>query len=281
MPDYRPTVTPQGQVSYFVPPDYGGITPASVEDYNAALVAKQQAKAMPPTTFGETVNLPGYAGAPGLTFDFAAEQAAAYEKLKPFYEKVIEFAQGDLNLAKRIIEYTYQSGMRETQEEYQASVRQQGIEFPGEQEQLQTEQNRRGIMEAGFGGTQRDRLKESQALRREAVDRALKNRESQLTSTRGFGLEEQQRGFQKNLFNTEREQRNEASGLAQSKFGIKSAQYQAELGKKMFEEQARIAKEAQGAFGGGGGGGGPVDYNALWKQRNPGTNSPRPVGWFG
>lgn len=230
---YQPSVSPAGRVVPFVPAGYG-ITPQPfVDPYATAQVTPQ-----PPPTAG-AINLPGYAGAPSFTFDFAAEQERAYKELEPFYRKIIEFSQGDIDLAKRILEYTYRSGVREAKGETELERRKMTSEFPAERERLMAEQNRRGVLTSGFGGTERGRLAEQQAIRSLAVERALENREGQLAASRGFGMEKEQKGYQRGLFDVERERRKEATELSQSRYGIKQAQYQAELGRKTFEEQMK------------------------------------------
>lgn len=257
--NYSPNVDQFGNVQPYVP---GGITysPTSGSSY-APVVAAAQGSApvasIPPSgtassAYGNipmsmsgmpTINLPGENGVPTFTFDFAKEQGLAYEKLKPFYQKILAFAGGNVDLAKRILEYSYQQGTREALQEYTQATGEQSILFPQEQRSQLTTQNRRGILTSGFGQTEQAELKKSQGLRREAVERALQNRESRLTSERGFGLEKEQRGFEETKFNTERDQRKEASELAQNKFGIQQTQYQALLDRAAREEQRRIANE--------------------------------------
>ena len=234
---YQPIVDARGNVSPFTPADFGFITPQAVEQFNATLAqypgtqAQTAGQAFPsqaqalqsagvpagnqtgfeslPQTgeFIGGVNVKGESGAPPFAFNFGEEQTSAYEKLKPFYEKLVEFAKGDINLAKRILEYTYQIGMRESRQEHEQETRRQALEFPQEKQRLTTDINRRGLLTSGIGNVESQRLAESQALRREAVNRALENRESRLVSGRGFGLEKEQRGFQKGLFDTEREKK--------------------------------------------------------------------------
>lgn len=225
----------------------------------------------------------GVPGVEPLRFDFPGEMRRAYDSLKPFYDKLLQFAGGDMDLAKRILEYSYQQGMREATQEHEQQVGQQNLIFPEETAELQTTQNRRGIYESGFGRTERERLQESQNIRRQAVDRALQNRQSRLTSERGFGGEQTQRDFTRERFGLERERRQEAGDITQRRYDIKSGQYQAQLGKAQQEEQRRIRQEqnqaTQDLFGGGGGSSGPL--------RNPNPGQPYTVdggrlygGWY-
>lgn len=182
---------------------------------------------------GGSVNFPTF------NFDFAAEQEKAYQQLKPFYDKMLDFAKGDLDLAKRMINYTYEQGTRESTQQAEQETAQNKLLFPTETNQLQTTQNQRGILSSGFGNTERERLKQSQALRQEAVQRALENRQSRLTSEQGFGTEQKNRGFEQSQFDQERQKRKEASDLALQKFGIESTKYNMEFNKAQAEEQRR------------------------------------------
>lgn len=238
-------------------PQTGKITPyvPSGETYSGPPSAYTQFPDMPmPKLISEPVKFPGYAGVPEFTFDYAAEQQKAFEQLKPFYDKLLNFAGGRLDLALRILDYSYQQGMREASSSHELSTREQAITFPQEQEAKQTEQNRRRILESGFGGTERKRLDESQTLRREAVDRALKERESRLGSEFGFGKEEKYRGFDEERFGLMREKQQEALGMAGQKFGIQSGIYQANIGAATAEEAKRAREAANAGYSGGGGG---------------------------
>lgn len=228
-----------------------------------------------PTTYAypDTSNLPfnappdvkieaGFPGVEPLTYNFASEQKTAYDQLKPFYQKLLDFAQGDVDLAKRVLEYTYASGMRQSKEEYEQAKAEQAITFPQENEQKLTEQNRRGIIESGFGQTERERLTKSQELRKQAIEQALSNRESKLEADKGFGLEEQDRGLESKAFDLERQRRQEASGMASDKYGVKSSIFGAQVAKASAEEQRKVqAAQNQSTsqllgFSGGGSSGG-------------------------
>jgi len=181
---------------------------------------------------------------PQFNFDFEKEQANAYEQLKPFYEKIVSFAQGDLDLAKRVLEYTYQTGMRESKAEQTAGQQELANIMPQETAQLATTQNKRGILTSGFGATERGQLSESQRLRQEAIDRAAQSREASLTSSREFGTEEKQKGYEQTAFQSERDRRKEAMDLAQSKAGIESSKYAAQLGQFNYAETQRAQAES-------------------------------------
>lgn len=202
-------------------------------------------------TYPDTSNLPfnappdvkieaGFPGVAPFTYNFATEQKTAYDQLKPFYQKLLDFAQGDVDLAKRVLEYTYTSGMRQSKQEYERTKAEQELTFPTEQEQQLTEQNRRGIIDSGFGQTERQRLAKSQELRKQAIDQALQNRESKLEAEKGFGLEENTRGLESKVFDLEGARRKEASQMATDKYGIKSSIFGAQVSKAAAEEARRV-----------------------------------------
>lgn len=242
---YQPNVT-AGNVQPYVP------SGANYSPTPGSTYYPSNAGAAPTTATGDysgiplnsaglpTINIKGEDGFPSFAFNMNAEQTSAYQRLEPFYQKLLSFAGGRLDLAKRIIDYTYQQGMRESSEEYDSAKREQAIQFPVEQEEQQTSQNRRGILESGFGKTDVGRLTESQDIRKKAVEDALANRTSRLTSQRGFGLEEKQQGFEEERFGQERERRTESSGMAMDKFNIKQSQFGMDLAKAQREENRAI-----------------------------------------
>ena len=248
---YQPTMSPTGDVAAYVPPDLRGFAPLDPSTVSFPSMAGIPTTAPPSVTLES-----GFPGVAPLNFNFAEEQRKAYESLKPFYDKLLSFTGGRLDLAKRVMEYTYQQGMRESQQEYQQRIGELDIADPREKEQLQTAQNRRGILESGFGATERGRQTEQQGLRREAVERALEGRESRLSAERGFGLEEKQRGFAEERFGLERERRGEASGMTKDVLGVKSQMFQSQLGKAAQDEARRVREKETGAlsslYGGGG-----------------------------
>lgn len=259
---YQPSVN-NGNVAPYVPSGQA-YTPGANSYYqpNLSTPSTIVASGIPSVTQGSVNFTGGDKGFPSFNFDLATQQAEAYARLKPFYDKILSFTGGRLDLAKRIIEYTYEQGMRESTDEYNQAKAEQGLIFPQEKSEQQTTQNRRGVLESGFGATDRSRLQESQELRQQAVERALRDRESRLTSQRGFGLEEKQRGFEEEKFGQERERRQEASGMAMDKFAMQSAQYGMEVAKKTREEQREIQAKQNAYMSGssGGGGGTPAGY---------------------
>lgn len=207
-----------------------------------------------PLSTNPSVNLTStLPGVTPLTFDYNAETRTAYESLKPFYDKLLSFAGGDLDLAKRVLKYTYDSGMRQATAEHGQATEEEGIRKYQETTQKMTDQNRRGIIESGFGATERKQMNRSQQLRQEAIDRSLKERESTLTTDKGFGTEREERQLGKTSFDLERQRRNEATTMAQQKYGVKSDIFQNQLSQAQQAENRRIQKEQSNATSGGGG----------------------------
>lgn len=230
--EYQPGMAaPNGQGN-FPPPPSGGAT--QLWDNNGVTYQ-----------WSGTGWAPRGGGAPTFTFDYNNELQQGYEMLKPFYAKVLEIAQGNIDLAKKVIAWTHESGMRQTREEYQQAQKEQAITFPQEQEQLKTTQNQRGVLTSGFGKTEQNRLTESQSIRQQATERALANREEQLTKTKEFDTQQQDLAYKQKQFETEREQRQEAStGIVQPKFQIKSAEYQAGLQQYQMQQQQNAQAQA-------------------------------------
>lgn len=183
---------------------------------------------------GAAVNFPTF------NFDLEESQKRAYELLKPFYEKIIQFAQGDLDLAKRIVQYTFDQGMRENQQEYQASVAEAGRLTAEETPQLLTEQNRRGILESGFGQQARVRQSARQTARADAIQKAYENRTSRAEKEKEFGTEREERAFEQFKFEQERDRRQEARDIAQTQFGIAQSKYQTQLAQAQQQEAQRV-----------------------------------------
>ena len=251
LPPTRPTnpqqlgsFNPQtGQVGPFIPEGIGYQPPPS------ATTAFPDTSALPMQgeMIGKTSLESGFPDVAPLTFDFGAEQRKAYEALRPFYSKLLSFAGGKLDLAKRILGYTYDQGMRESEQEFEESARSEALTIPEERETLVGQQHRRGVLESGFGETQRGRLEERQNLRREAIQRALESRESRLGADLGFGKEKGEREFQEEQFGLERERRQEAGDVAGKRFGIKRDIFSSQLAQAGREESRRTADELRKA----------------------------------
>jgi len=135
----------------------------------------------------------------------------AYDKLAPYYAKLLAESQGDVNKAMARLEEDYASGMRYNTEDVEretgyaktdldAALSQLGITFPQEQEKLLDTQNQRGIAltespqpnggipqplqvaSEGRAGYETGTLREDQKLRQEAVQRTAQRNVDQITT---------------------------------------------------------------------------------------------------
>jgi hypothetical protein len=183
-------------------------------------------------------------------FDYEGATDRAYASLEGFYNKLLDFAGGRLDLAKRTLEYIYSQGMRESAQDYEASVAEQGLLFPQEQAQKQTDLNKRGVYFSGFGAEDRTNLQKSQDLRRLAVERAKENRNTRLETERGLNLEKETGAFNEEKFNLERQRRKEAQGMAIDEYNIKGENYQAETDKALEDEGRNTQKIANQTYSG-------------------------------
>lgn len=215
-------------------------------------------------------------GGGGMNFDFEAETLAAFEKLRPYYEKILGLAKGDVALAKRIIEFDYTQGTRESKGEFEQRSREQALLFPSEQGQLIAGLGQRGLVGgttekelragtgAGLAGTKAGQLKESQTTREEAIKRALDDREARLIKDKEFKTEDVERGFETKEQQLSRQHEQEAGQMAGIKFGRETTLEQMQRQADATAEASRINQELRDfnsqpitiSSGGGGGGGG-------------------------
>jgi len=186
-----------------------------------------------------------------FSFDWTAEVQRAYEKLRPYYKKMLELAKGDFDLAKRMIEFSYTQGLRESKSEFELKSREQAITFPSEQEAFWSTAGKRGIVgeateaEPGGGlvGKEMKRLKESQAIRKEAIDRALEFKKTRLEKGRGFGMEKTESEFERGKQTLAREHEKESASMAGAKFGRQFSIAQAEEQRAFQARQEALQRE--------------------------------------
>lgn len=177
-------------------------------------------------------------------FDYQAKTNEAYKALENFYNKLLDFAGGRMDLAKRTLEYIYQQGMRESAQEYEQSTAEQGLLFPRETAETTTGLNKRGVYFSGFGQEDVGTLKKSQDLRRIAVERAKENRQTRLQTERELDLAKTGSGYEEEKFNLERQRRQEAQGMAKDTYAVDSANYEANLQKSLQDETRNAQKIA-------------------------------------
>ena len=129
--------------------------------------------------------------------DFAALEEKAFEMLKPYYLKIAQESRGDFDRAIKVLDEDYQRGVRVATEDYtrntgdvtedlDSALKQLGIQETIETEDTTDQLNKRGmavgemskptgpfeVLTGGRGRVEVDRLREQQALRKEAKERA-------------------------------------------------------------------------------------------------------------
>jgi hypothetical protein len=160
--------------------------------------------------------------------------------LLAYYEAILAQEQGNLDRALARLQTDYNSGMRISQEDYTrnkqygqesyaASVSEQALTNAGEQRTLASDLLKRGVSQGGLAAEKSVDLKSRQDLRREAIDRALRKSEQDLsytkeraqedvskTSTRGG--EDVASDFAKFKLTSGQEQREKSLGLAEQAY---------------------------------------------------------------
>lgn len=185
-------------------------------------------------------------GGAGFNFNWSAVEKEEFEKLRPYYEKKLADAQGDVTRAKTLLEEDYQTGMRRTQEDESMAARYrnedlatqgQGLALDAEQElrDARGALNQRGVLIGERSAEQQgaaptsdyaqkwflDPMKQRQDARRLAVERSIqrqgevagldaqRQREALETAKRR-GIQEQETQYDKYRKLLEQEQKEKA-----------------------------------------------------------------------
>lgn len=203
----------------------------------------------------------------------------AFEKLKPYYQKLLTEAQGDTNLAIKNLEDDYQTGIRNTQENLkvqtgqqtdnlQAALKSLGIQTQGETDTLMDSLNKRGVLTTenpvtgkldvgtqGVGGYQMGQLRADQDLRKEAEQRTTAQNLTNLGITAKQDTEKlatnQTRGTQTALQNYRNTAENYQQQAEQQAVQLGTTKEQQDNQAKL---QSQLAATNQAQFGGGTGG---------------------------
>lgn len=143
---------------------------------------------------------------PAFSFDYAQAEAEARAKLEPYYAQKLADAKGDVERAKRLIEEDYARGMRTSEEDKASQLASDTATAKEETQSLLEGLNKRGLL---FGeipmGQQTSAapysqlaqtqelnpLSDKQALRKQAIERAIARQEEVAGVTRQRGIEEQ------------------------------------------------------------------------------------------
>ena len=133
--------------------------------------------------------------------DYASYYNEANKKLEAYYARILDEEGGDVERAKlrleedytkgmRISQEDYDRGMRISDEEYQASTAEHKLNVQQEDRALEGDLLSRGISQGGVAGQKTGEMKSRQDLRREAIDRALRQSEEELYYGKERGEEE-------------------------------------------------------------------------------------------
>lgn len=183
----------------------------------------------------------------------------AFDQLQAYYQRLLTEEGGNVERVKRRLEEDYQRGNRITLEDYtmkmnqaseghQADTQQHQLTTVQEDRALQDNQLQRGISLGGLAGQQTGEQKSRQELRREAIDRALKNTQQELAYGKERDLEQSalnklrggedtESGWNSFKIKMGQEQEEKALSLAEQN-------YQRELQRKQAEEQAAQAEKS-------------------------------------
>ena len=153
------------------------------------------------TDAGRTSNGSSGSGFQPITVaDFSKLEQDAFNLLKPYYLQLAQESRGDFNRAVKTLEEDYIVGTRQATEDYlkesgrtkqdlASTMKSLGLQEAVEGEGLADSMNRRGaavyqmspngqfnVMNEGLGGKEADRLRQNQALRKEAQQRTADRR---------------------------------------------------------------------------------------------------------
>lgn len=190
--------------------------------------------------------------------NFTTYYTDAQKKLNDYYTRILAEEQGDVERAKRRLVEDYQRGFRINNEDYErnisygresygASLSEQEMENAAEKAALEGDLVSRGVSQGGLADKKNIMLKDKQALRREAIDRALRKSEEDLKYGKERGLEEetvkQKRGTEDVAtnwakFNIEKSQEREEKAL-----GLADQAYNREFGKRSTEESFKMQQQ--------------------------------------
>lgn len=146
---------------------------------------------------------------PAFSFDYPKAEAEALKELEPYYKQKLAEAQGDVDRAKRLIEEDYARGIRTRTEDTEVERRQDQMLAREENLDTQGSLNNRGVLFGQITDPNSSKapyslfaqenflnpLSEKQALRRQAIERALSRQNEVAGIERKRGIEEQDIAF--------------------------------------------------------------------------------------
>ena len=170
----------------------------------------------------------GNAGTAPFQFDWEQAEIDALEKLRPYYEEVLEEANFDIDRAKKIMEEDYQSGTRYREEDLRVEQEGFALAEPRESSGLLEDLNRRGFLKSTVRTKDEALLTENQQRRREAVERATRRRQEIAGTERKRGIEELDIKLPRYTRDLGEEKKERAVSLAGIKYGKDQAKFLAE-----------------------------------------------------
>lgn len=184
-----------------------------------------------------------------VVFDQLYEQAL--KEYAPYYDRILKESGDDYNLAVSRLEEDYATGKRRARESALSDVTQQfQTEFPSEMKSLVGNLAQRGLLGTrlpqqaqpttatvgeqvvkmepttptqfgGLAGKKLAMLQGSQRARTEAVQRALKNREEDIDTTRNRSLQDFGTRRERSLYQAEQEKKEKAGAYASTRYPMK------------------------------------------------------------
>jgi hypothetical protein len=163
-------------------------------------------------------------------------RAAKDPDIVNYYNQILQQAQGDTNIAQGFLENDYQTGVRNTVENLQGSLKQLGLSFATENKQQEDTLNKRGIaltqdangkLTYGGGGQSQDEIqqtREGQSLRQEAEKRSAQQSITGLANTLKKGISSTGQQLTQTAQNLQQQKNSDIANRAGTYMGLYSAQ---------------------------------------------------------
>lgn len=170
-----------------------------------------------------------------------------------YYKQLLDYAQGDVNLAKQQIENDYQTGVRQTTDTLKGTLKSLGLTFDTEQKSLQDTLNKRGIALTDIGGgktayaaggqpgAELDTLNQSQKLRQEAEQRSASQNIEKMGISRTKSLTTAGQGLRDTALNLKQQQGQDIYGRANINYGAYQSAQAAAANKALQDQQSRMS----------------------------------------
>lgn len=141
---------------------------------------------------------------PAFSFNYDQAETEARAKLEPYYKQKLTEAQGDVEKAKKLIEDDYAAGVRSRADTLQNQLGTEKIENQQESNKMNEDLNKRGVLlgekapadqmsvapYSQFAQQQITPMQEKQALRKQAIERAIQRQDEVAGFDRRKALED-------------------------------------------------------------------------------------------